>query len=73
VGTGDYENVEDNMKALLNNFLREESGQDLIEYTLLMAFVALASASIFLQAGNSVGTIWQSGSTQISNAAVAAS
>lgn len=61
------------MKTILKNFLRDESGQDLIEYTLLMAFVALASASLFLSAGNSVSTIWQSGSTQLSNASVAAS
>jgi Flp pilus assembly pilin Flp len=61
------------MKALIKNFLREESGQDLIEYTLLLAFVALASASLFLNAGNSVSAIWGTGSTQLSNAAVAAS
>jgi len=28
------------MKCLLTNFLHDDSGQDLIEYTLLMAFVA---------------------------------
>ncbi len=61
------------MKSILNNFLREESGQDLIEYTLLLAFIALASASLFLNAGNSVNSIWQAGSTQLSNAAVSAS
>ena len=61
------------MKALLKNFLREESGQDLIEYTLLLAFVALASASLFLSAGNSVATIWQTGSNQLANAATQAS
>ncbi len=60
------------MKALLKNFLREESGQDLIEYTLLLAFVALASASLFLSAGNSVSAIWQTGSNQLSTAASAA-
>jgi hypothetical protein len=31
------------MKILMNEFLKDDSGQDLIEYTLLMAFVALAS------------------------------
>jgi Flp pilus assembly pilin Flp len=61
------------MKVLIKNFLREESGQDLIEYTLLMAFVALASASLFLSAGNSVSTIWTAGSTQLNNAAAATS
>ena len=33
------------MKKVIKNFLAEESGQDLIEYTLLMAFIALASDS----------------------------
>ena len=42
------------MKKFLKRFWREESGQDLIEYTLLLAFVALASASLFLSAGGSV-------------------
>ena len=35
------------MKILMNEFLKDDSGQDLIEYTLLMAFVALASAALF--------------------------
>ena len=61
------------MKSLLKNFLRDESGQDLIEYTLLLAFVALASASLFLSAGNSVSSIWSTGNAQLSNAAVSAS
>jgi Flp pilus assembly pilin Flp len=61
------------MKQLMNNFLREETGQDLIEYTLLMAFIALASAAIFVNAGASVNSIWQSASKQLSNAAVSAS
>jgi Flp pilus assembly pilin Flp len=30
------------MKALFEQFLQEEQGQDLVEYALLMAFVALA-------------------------------
>ena len=40
------------------NFLREEQGQDLVEYTLLLAFVALASAAIFIGAGASIAGIW---------------
>jgi Flp pilus assembly pilin Flp len=61
------------MKTFMQQFLREESGQDLIEYTLLLAFIALASASLFLSAGGSVSAIWQQGSTQLANAATAAS
>jgi Flp pilus assembly pilin Flp len=54
---------------LLLNFIRDEQGQDLIEYTLLMAFVALASAALFLGAGSSIKTIWTSTNTQLSTAA----
>jgi Flp pilus assembly pilin Flp len=61
------------MKSFWKKFCQEESGQDLIEYTLLLAFVALASASIFISAGNSINSIWQSGSNTLSSAAVAAS
>ena len=60
------------MKQLLQ-FLRNEEGQDLIEYTLLMAFIALASAAIFVSAGNSVSGIWGAASNQLSNAASSAS
>jgi Flp pilus assembly pilin Flp len=42
----------------LKNLLRDEKGQDLIEYTLLLAFVALASAALFISAGGSVNTTW---------------
>ena len=44
--------------TFLRNLWNEEQGQDLIEYTLLMAFVALASAALFLGAGNSIKGIW---------------
>ncbi len=57
----------------LKNFLKDESGQDLIEYTLLMAFVALASASLFLSAGNSVQGIWSAANTQLATANTQAS
>jgi Flp pilus assembly pilin Flp len=56
----------------LRKFLIDESGQDLIEYTLLMAFVALASAALFLGAGNSIMGIWTSTNTQLSAANAAA-
>jgi Flp pilus assembly pilin Flp len=61
------------MRSFMQKFWQDESGQDLIEYTLLMAFVALASASIFISAGNSISTVWGSTSTQLASAAVAAS
>jgi Flp pilus assembly pilin Flp len=57
------------MKNLMMNLLRDDQGQDLIEYTLLLAFVALASAALFINAGGSVNTIWGAASSQLSNAA----
>jgi len=61
------------MKNMIMNFVKDEQGQDLIEYTLLMAFIALALAAIFVSAGTSVNGIWKSASNQLSNAAVSAS
>ena len=46
------------MKKMFIRFLKDEQGQDLIEYTLLMAFIALASAAIFTNAGSSIKSIW---------------
>ena len=59
--------------TLLINFLNEEQGQDLIEYTLLMAFVALASAALFLGAGGSISGIWTTTNTQLAAANSSAS
>ena len=53
---------------IIKTFLREEAGQDLIEYTLLMAFVALASAALFLGAGKSVKGIWSTTNSQLAAA-----
>jgi Flp pilus assembly pilin Flp len=42
----------------VKNFAEDEQGQDLIEYTLLLAFLALASAALFIGAGGSVSGVW---------------
>jgi Flp pilus assembly pilin Flp len=55
------------------NFLRDDQGQDLIEYTLLMAFVALASAALFLGAGGSIKGIWTTSNSQLEAANLSAS
>jgi Flp pilus assembly pilin Flp len=58
--------------TFLRNLWNEEQGQDLIEYTLLMAFVALASAALFIGAGGKISSIWSVTNNQLSNAAVSA-
>lgn len=60
------------MKTLFMNLWNDEQGQDLIEYTLLLAFVALASAALFMGAGGSVSGIWVATNTQLANASTAA-
>jgi Flp pilus assembly pilin Flp len=59
--------------TFLRNFWNDEQGQDLIEYTLLMAFVALASAALFLGAGGSIKGIWTVTNAQLTNANASAS
>ncbi len=39
-------------------FWREESAQDLVEYSLLLAFIALAAIALLSSAGRSTKTVW---------------
>jgi pilus assembly protein Flp/PilA len=59
---------EDEMKALWNQFRRDESGQSLVEYGLVIALVALAVigalvifkdkiAAVFTRMGNTLDTV----------------
>jgi Flp pilus assembly pilin Flp len=59
--------------TFIRDFLANEQGQDLIEYTLLMAFVALASAGLFLGAGGSVKGVWTVTNNQLAQANTRAS
>jgi Flp pilus assembly pilin Flp len=61
------------MKTLLFNFVKDEQGQDLIEYTLLLAFVCLASAALFISAGGSVAGIWNATNSRLTAANASAS
>ena len=58
--------------TFLRNLWTDEQGQDLIEYTLLMAFVALASAALFIGAGGQISSIWKIANSNLTNAATAA-
>ena len=56
------------MKHVILRFVREEEGQDLVEYTLLLAFVCLASAALFIGAGKSMASIWTDTNLIVTNA-----
>ena len=60
------------MKQFILQFVREEEGQDLVEYTLLLAFVCLASAALFIGAGKSMANIWVDTNLVLTNAGLAA-
>lgn len=47
---------------------KDEEGQDLIEYTLLLAFVALVAAGLFVQAGNVTAGIWGTANSVLTSA-----
>jgi Flp pilus assembly pilin Flp len=57
------------MKTICARLWRDEQGQDLIEYTLMLAFVALASAALFSTAGTSINQIWSKTNAQLTTAA----
>jgi Flp pilus assembly pilin Flp len=60
------------MKNLCVRLFREEQGQDLIEYTLLLAFVCLAAAALFIPTGRTIASIFSITSVSLSQAASAA-
>ena len=43
---------------MFTSFCRDENGQDLIEYSLLLAFIALAGAAVFIGMGSTTSGIW---------------
>jgi Flp pilus assembly pilin Flp len=61
-------------KLIVKPFALDEQGQDLIEYSLLLAFIVLGAAVFFKAAGASVQGVWSAANTRLANAqAVAAS
>ena len=54
------------MRTLLAKFVRNESGQDVIEYALLSAFIGLAAVAVFplIQSGLNAAYMSWDGATQ---------
>ena len=53
------------MKSLFNRFVREEQGQDLIEYALLATFISLVASAGATLAGISLDNWYTAVSTSI--------
>ncbi|MDR3698769.1 MAG: hypothetical protein P4L56_03980 [Candidatus Sulfopaludibacter sp.] len=56
------------MAQYLSNFVREEDGQDLIEYTLLMTFIAIACLALVGSGRNAINQIWITSNSDLTTA-----
>jgi Flp pilus assembly pilin Flp len=54
-------------------FWQDETGQDFVEYTLLIAFVAMAAAAMFLGTHESVAVVWNVTNDELDHAVGSAS
>jgi Flp pilus assembly pilin Flp len=53
----------------IKSFVQDEAGQDLVEYSLLLGFLALGSLALLGTVGGSIKTIWTTINTSIGTAA----
>jgi pilus assembly protein Flp/PilA len=53
------------MKALLNRFVRDEAGQDLIEYALLAGFISLVAVTAITNVGSGINQVYENINTQV--------
>ena len=57
------------MKNLIARFVRDEQGQDLIEYALLAGFISLAVVAAVTNVGTALSGLYTGVETQVDNAA----
>jgi Flp pilus assembly pilin Flp len=56
------------IRRLLSRLLREDQGQDLTEYTLLIAMVATVAFGIFFSTGQTAAGVWDGAGTILTSA-----
>jgi len=54
--------------SVVEDFRRDETGQDMVEYTLLLAFIVLASAAIFIGIAPMINSLWSIANARVANA-----
>jgi Flp pilus assembly pilin Flp len=59
--------------SLLKALWQEEDGQDLVEYSLLLAFIALGAIALLSSTSKSLNSLWAVISNTLSSAAASAS
>ncbi len=60
------------MRKRLAGIWKDDRGQDFIDYALLIVFVTLMAAFLFLSAGGSVKNIWTTGHSHPSPSSMSA-
>jgi pilus assembly protein Flp/PilA len=53
------------MKNLFNRFVRDDQGQDLIEYALLAGFISLVAVTAITNVGSGVNTVYGNIDSQV--------
>ena len=61
------------METILKAFWQEEDGQDMVEYSLLLAFIAIAAIGLLVNVKGSISTLWGTIDSQLTNANAQAS
>ena len=53
---------------MLSTFWREETGQDMVEYTLLLGFIVLIAVAVLTSTRVQISTIWSTINSSLSSA-----
>ena len=56
------------MKSMFVRFVREDAGQDLVEYALLAGFISLVSVAAITEVGKQVDLLYDKVGTQVDTA-----
>jgi Flp pilus assembly pilin Flp len=59
--------------AILQRLWKEEEGQDLVEYSLLLAFIALAAVGLLSGTGKTISGLYSSINSTLASASTVAS
>ena len=54
--------------TFVNSFLKEEDGQDLVEYSLLLAFIGLAATAVLTTVKTNINALWTKVNTKLTTA-----
>lgn len=60
-------------RSQVRTFLRDEQGQDMVEYSLLLAFIALAAVGLLSGIKTQISGLWSTISSTLSSTNTAAS